>query len=674
MQERRSTTLSLTVALNPVETTLARGIWVVVTLLALVSAVMGAPHRVAELSQPCKPGETCLSDQLSEAEFEAFQKLGGNVEAVLWYLEGATAVVVLISFVAAWLLFWRQRLHWIGVVASLFLVVTATQMTFNRAALGRAVPAFLPLVESFAWLSDGLVAALFLLFPSGRFVPRWTAPLLALSVTASALIHFTGSPLQQTQANLLLLAVIVLVGVGVQIYRYRQLATALERQQMKWVFLALSIQAAVFSLSTGVLLVSPQFESPLAAPALRVALFHLYLATFALIPISLLLSILRHRLWEVDLLIHRSLTYGILTVVLFLMFVGSVAGLQALSRALLGASHNASVFGTSMLAAGALFMPLRQKLLRFVDQRCFGIAIDHRRKAEEPIKDDLSRELSDGSVFRQYCDWELVGSGGMAQVFRARHRTSGDLVAIKVLRLSDASPEAIHRFERETRILAMLEHPNIARLLEANHSSDSLRVLVMEFVAGGDLSQRLKNDSPLTIDETTAVLKDVARALDYAHNRGIIHRDLKPSNILLDRADDGRLHAVLTDFGIAKDLAATQLTATKVIGTVTHMSPEQIRHPSQVDHRSDIYALGVLAFQLFTGQVPFSGHGTTGTLIAHLQQPAPDPRRFVPDLPEHIVGAIWSALAKRPAARPSSAGEFVQQVLGMGSKAPTLIG
>jgi serine/threonine-protein kinase len=247
----------------------------------------------------------------------------------------------------------------------------------------------------------------------------------------------------------------------------------------------------------------------------------------------------------------------------------------------------------------------------------------------------------------------------MAEVFRARD-AGGREVAIKVLRTSSEGAEGIKRFEREAAIIAGFDHPNIVKLFDYRITSDGTRIMIMEYVPGLSLSAHVQ-DAGVPLEHALGWLGDLCEALDYAHSRGVVHRDIKPSNVLVEPlgTDPPRWRAVLTDFGIAKIDATTQLTRSQLIGTVTHMSPEQIRDPAHVDHRSDIYSLGVLAFQLLTGQVPFDARGATAVLLAHLQQPPPDPRRLRPDLPDFAARAVLRALAKRPASRFASAGEML---------------
>ncbi len=179
---------------------------------------------------------------------------------------------------------------------------------------------------------------------------------------------------------------------------------------------------------------------------------------------------------------------------------------------------------------------------------------------------------------------------------------------------------------------------------------------------GQDLSAFIKQTGFLTLDRATGILDDCSAALDYAHKRQLVHRDVKPSNILLrhkeDPADRERLQAVLTDFGLAKiENARTRLTTTGAMGSIDYMAPEQIKSASEVDQRADIYALGIVAYEMLTGERPFKGNAGQ-VLFAHLNQPLPDPRSVQPDIPDHISSAVKKALEKQPDERFQTAGEF----------------
>jgi serine/threonine-protein kinase len=240
-----------------------------------------------------------------------------------------------------------------------------------------------------------------------------------------------------------------------------------------------------------------------------------------------------------------------------------------------------------------------------------------------------------------------LGRGGMSIVYRARDRRLNRPVAIKVLPPELAHDPAVRtRFAREAHTAAQLSHPHIVPIYDVG-DSDGIAYLVMALVDGGNLAAYLAREPRPPIDESRRLLCEVADALAFAHERGVIHRDVKPDNILIDRAS-GR--ALVTDFGIARALeVGARLTKTGVaVGTPTYMSPEQATGERAVDGRSDVYSLGVVAYQMLTGRVPFSASNSMALLLKHLTE---EPQRIVdlrPDAPRAICEVVERSMAKSP--------------------------
>jgi Tol biopolymer transport system component/tRNA A-37 threonylcarbamoyl transferase component Bud32 len=270
---------------------------------------------------------------------------------------------------------------------------------------------------------------------------------------------------------------------------------------------------------------------------------------------------------------------------------------------------------------------------------------------------DASAEFPPSLAARYRLTKEL-GRGGMATVYLAydvKHRRE---VAVKVVHPALASVLGPERFLREIEIAAQLHHPHIMPLFDSGESDGSL-YYVMPYEPGLSLRQRLERDGPLPLDQAMQLIRDVCDALSYAHERGIIHRDIKPDNVLLA----GR-HAVVTDFGVAKAVTPsgdrTLTGAGLALGTPAYMAPEQIDADPALDHRADIYAIGVLAYEMLTGRPPFTGDTGHGVLSAHLTV-APVPIvAHRPDLPEPLAELVMKALEKRPADRWQSTAEMVQ--------------
>ena len=264
-----------------------------------------------------------------------------------------------------------------------------------------------------------------------------------------------------------------------------------------------------------------------------------------------------------------------------------------------------------------------------------------------------------GQSLGRYHIIEKLGEGGMAVVYKAYDTRLERNVALKVIR-KDAFPPNImermlKRFEREAKSMAKLSHTNIVKVMDYGEH-DGNPYFVMELVPGGTLKERLGN--PIPWQQALTLIEPVARALAYAHGEGILHRDVKPANILITKTGE----PVLTDFGIAKLLETEEnssLTATGVgVGTPEYMAPEQ-GMGKQVDGRADVYALGIVLYELITGHKPYSADTPLATLLKQVHDPLPEPRTFVADLPDAIEKLLYKALAKNPDDRYQSMDDFV---------------
>ena len=262
-----------------------------------------------------------------------------------------------------------------------------------------------------------------------------------------------------------------------------------------------------------------------------------------------------------------------------------------------------------------------------------------------------------GQTVGRYHVLEQLGEGGMATVYKAFDTRLEREVAIKVILSSkQQTQEIIRRFEREAKSLAKLSHANIIKVLDYG-DHDGSPYLVMEFSPVGTLKEKL--GAPMPWQEAAKLLMPIAKALKYAHEQKIIHRDVKPSNILITESGD----PMLSDFGIAKVLEADKswdLTGTGVgIGTPKYMAPEQ-GMGKKIDHRVDIYALGIVLFEMLTGRTPFRADTPLAVLIKQINAPLPRPRDLVGSIPEQVEQVIIKALAKSPQDRFENMGAFIE--------------
>ncbi len=249
-----------------------------------------------------------------------------------------------------------------------------------------------------------------------------------------------------------------------------------------------------------------------------------------------------------------------------------------------------------------------------------------------------------------------LGRGGMAVVFEGIHPTIGRPVAIKMLSHKLIyDKEFADRFKNEARIIAALKHENIVEVFDTEEKYATY-FIVMEKISGIDLDLMIQTHGPLPFDQARNILRQFAAALTYAHSRGIVHRDIKPSNLLVD--DNGRVK--LMDFGIAQHPTMEDSLEVKegLIGTPEFMSPEQIMG-EDIDGRTDIYALGLVAYQMMTGTLPFRDKDAVRVLHMHVEDDMPDPRELNPDLPDDLHQLIMKCTVKEPEGRFQSCQEIV---------------
>jgi serine/threonine-protein kinase len=265
-----------------------------------------------------------------------------------------------------------------------------------------------------------------------------------------------------------------------------------------------------------------------------------------------------------------------------------------------------------------------------------------------------------------------LGEGGMSYVYLAIDTASRETVAIKVLspRLQEDT-SSVERLRREAGLAMRLDHPNVCRIIRLGETEDGLIYLVMPYLPGELLSDREVREGPFQLDVGIPLMLQMCRGLEHAHELHIIHRDLKPENVMLvpDMPPAGAgVHAVVMDFGLAKERRAepeiAKLTATGIVlGTPEFMSPEQIRG-KPLDPRSDVYALGILGFELFTGQLPFQGRNAQEMMIARLRGKPKGLREVKPDLPAKLDLALAKAMSLDPGDRFATMTAFAEALEG----------
>lgn len=268
----------------------------------------------------------------------------------------------------------------------------------------------------------------------------------------------------------------------------------------------------------------------------------------------------------------------------------------------------------------------------------------------------MVRDLRDRALGK-YIILEEIGRGGMGAVYKARDVELDRIVAMKVLSpYLVGEPHLVQRFMREARLAANLDHPNIVAIYDIG-GEGGYYYFVMKYLEGRPLKEIIAQRGPLPPDEVVNIVRQLASALDYAHQQNLVHRDVKPGNVII--GPDG--HATLTDFGLAKVVESMKLTASgETIGTLEYMAPEQAR--GETSPASDIYSLGVMTYEMLTGRLPFQGTNQATLLYQHLHEPPPPLHRWNPTVPPEVEQVVLRAMAKEPAERYATAGEMAREL------------
>ena len=263
-----------------------------------------------------------------------------------------------------------------------------------------------------------------------------------------------------------------------------------------------------------------------------------------------------------------------------------------------------------------------------------------------------------GLIDRRYDVVDTLGSGGMADVYLARDEVLGRDVALKVLnRRFSGDGEFVERFRREARSAATLSHPHVVPIYDRGEAEDGACYISMEYLPGGTLKDRISRDAPMDPGVAAEVALQIAQGLEAAHEAGVIHRDVKPHNVLVTRAGDVKVG----DFGIARAESAGTMTGGAVLGTAAYMSPEQAAG-RPVDPRSDLYSLGVVMYEMLTGETPFAAGDAISAATQHADEPPTPPKRRNPRVPDATNDLVLRLLSKDPNERPPSASALIDDL------------
>ncbi|MEO0563869.1 MAG: serine/threonine-protein kinase, partial [Chloroflexota bacterium] len=566
-------------AQSPQISGILRVVWVLGAVLTVFLYVAGLPLEYERLIAVGESlyGTAFEQTGISPEFFAVYRTVLDILKIAL--LGGVGAVIVI-----------RNRRDWVAQLVALLMLTLIAASTFpfytlgfERGWLWRGP---VVLLTSGNWV---LLMLVIFLFPDGEFRPSWTEPLaMPLAVIIGILSYVTVWVPQIDINEAFVFWLLALALIPAQLYRFRYATSRTQRQQTKWVFYGMvaSIFWGVTTITFDFLL-SPYIPVDTQSRLVYEAVVRVmaWLIPLSIFPICVGVAVTRSRLWDVDLVINRSLVGGAITLTLGLVFFGVFAALQAILGQIFGNDQSVLSAGASAIAVAALFNPVHSRVRSFVDRRIYGFQHDIRevKRAQEDAKVTNPGHLT-GQMVGDYKLTNVIGRGGMGEVYQAEDGEK--IAAIKTVRSSNteiSDEEMIKRFQREARALQVLTHPNIVELYDYGKSGD-LHYIAMAYIKGEDLHSYMKSlNGPMSIEEVYPLATALAGALDYAHARGFIHRDIKPANIML-RGEERT--PILMDFGIVKiEATMTRLTDGKGIGTVEYMAPEQLVTTTVVDHR-----------------------------------------------------------------------------------------
>ena len=646
----------------------ARSAFVILSLAAVIFFSLGIPLYHRE-----------LIDDISPEKFETLRSLGMSVA---FYASYQTALVILLAIgccVAGIIIFRFKSDDWVAMVVAFTLIGLGTNAFSPLWLANRVIGSKLIVHFVMAMILASHPLTCYVL-PDGKFPQKWMRYAswfwflwLMLSVFWETfplnLFNWEGNGFTVYLFSLL---AALLSGIYALIYRYTHTDDPVKREQLKWVVFSIAV-AVVIAVGSNIFINFFERTNPSAGSKLIVDLITQTFSVLAQlsVPTAMVFSILRYRLYDIELVINRSIVYGSLTLILAIVFAVILYSLQGVYTAITHRRNPpTSAIVVSTIVVSGIFQPTRKRLRRFVNRKIYGmdVDIDEMKRRTHRLEQMAHQPAHHVTSVGGYTGLELIARGGMGEIYKARHPSLNRVVAIKILSsyLKDDT-DLNKRFAREARTMAQLRHPNIITIHDFGEQ-DGLPYIVMEYLTGETLADVLKSHGRIPLEEGLPLLQDLASALDYAHAQGVIHRDIKPSNVIVEPVTTSKSartqRAILMDFGIARFIAEnTMITVTgDMLGTADYISPEQVHDSDNVDHRTDIYSFGVLTYQLLTGKKPFERNNTWAMIRSHLEEPPPDARDVVPSLPESAAKAIIKAMAKRSEDRFASAGEFVREI------------
>ena len=639
--------------------------WGLLSTLSVFIFIAGLPLRYKELTDP-----------VAEI-FAGISKAGISIDVWAIGMLGSEVVLMLGCVSVGFLLYFQRRKEIAIFFTSLLLITFGTGILNVLNAFSRGYPLLEPAVRFQKAVLWSLLLLVFYIFPNGKFKFGWTRWSYALwLIWTWSWFFFPESAHNPTRYGafttpwmFVIYMSWLLSGVAVLFLRDRNTPFSEERQQTKWVIAGFAGAVFVTLIEELPSMLNNSLMDRTTPNGIIYALVSTIIFTLGmlLVPATIGFSIQRKRLWQIDYLISRGLVYGLMALLVILGLFGSFNVLIKFFQAFNTTQDEWMFLLISALIVFSLFIPVFRLVQTIVDQKIYGIQIPY-QKLDKRISQKRTPEMDwTGRTVGRYQILKLLRSGKAGRVYRGIEKNTGKPVAVKFLHQHLAIiPENRKSFVAEAKTFSKLDHPNISKMLDYGEEGETTRYIVMEFISDQTLADKLSKEGPFSVEQAKYVLVQLASALDYAHQQGVIHLDVKPGNILLRPNSESSFGytPILTDFGISRALMEDRgIIFSGVTGTFDYISPEQIHSPHHLNGQSDIYSLGVVMYQMVTGQLPFQKHQAAAMLIAHLNQPPPNPMTINPEVSLKTAFAIHQAMAKNPSERFEKASLFAQAIL-----------
>jgi Protein kinase domain len=507
-------------------------VWGILSVLTVVLFLASMParwdelHRISAVPQPTNFW-TQILPPLTMDDVELLAQIGLSVDFYAGYAIAVGFTFAVGCLATGIILIWRRSHDWLALFVSVTFILCAVYFPPSIPlvlSLQKAQPSLYLVVQFMIGIGFATEVPVWFIFPDGRFVPswtRWVATFWVLWMLLGIVLPAISLPRLSAPAFFVVIGIEAVALNYIQVYRYRLVSNPIQRQQTKWLVLCLIIVGVTFIVGNIIVIAFPFLSQPGVSNIIyRLVSAFLFLIIYLSVPFGVTLAVLRYRLWDVDLPINRSVVYGLVSILLVACFFILFWVTQAVLAAVLGSEQNMAAGALATAVTIWLFNPTRNRIQKIIDRNVYGLRFDlNQLVSAQKLPEVKNQGALTGKTIGGYQVLGVLGKGGMGEVYQGH--INGQSVALKILPEDLAQQsEFVSRFEREAATMRALNHPHIVKLLAAGEQ-DGVRYLALEYIAGADLSNYLKNNGKLSYNDARILLRDLAAALDYAPTKDL---------------------------------------------------------------------------------------------------------------------------------------------------------